>query len=92
MAAELAYQFAQLQNPSGEVSRQAYERSLDAITGGTFANNASALAGVTGFREMLGSKRIQVDRLRNPQQVKPHVTPSPQASGRRKFDESGNPL
>jgi hypothetical protein len=65
--AELAYGWAQLQNPTGEVSRQAYERSVEALRGGLFSNNASALAGMSGLRDAIANARIRVDRLRNPQ-------------------------
>ncbi len=70
-AAELAYTWAQIQNPSGEVSRQAYERALDALTGGVLRNNASALAGLQGFRDAIASARVKVDRLRNPRATSP---------------------
>jgi hypothetical protein len=62
----LAYADAQLNNPTGEVSRQAFERSLEKIQGGMLANNQSALEGVQGMRIMLDAKRQQVQSLRRP--------------------------
>ena len=51
MQADLAYKWAQMQNPSGEVSRQAFERALDAMSGGALANNQSALEAIGAVRE-----------------------------------------
>lgn len=62
----IAYADAQLNNPSGEVSRQAFERSMEKLAGGMLANNQSALEGVQGMRMMIDAKRKQVDSLRNP--------------------------
>lgn len=67
MQANLAYRVAQMNNPSGEVSRQAFERSYEAISGGFFANNQSALEGVLALKDQSARNRIQVNGLRNPQ-------------------------
>lgn len=66
LTAELAYRWAQLQNPSGEVSRQAYDRALEALGGGMFANNQSALAGLSAMREAVGRVRTQSNTIRSP--------------------------
>lgn len=80
MASEMAYAWAQINNPSGEVSRQAYERALDALRGGALRNNQSALAGVQAFEEALERKLLSVNELRNPQPVTPGGAP-PAAPG-----------
>lgn len=69
MTAEMAYSWAQLNNPAGEVSRQAYERALELLSGGMLHNNSSGLAGVEGFRDFINRKREEVNRTRNPQPV-----------------------
>lgn len=71
MQADLAYKWAQMQNPSGEVSRQAFERALDAISGGSLANNASALEAVDAIQQTLGRERQRVTSLRQPGAMPP---------------------
>lgn len=76
MEADLAYKWAQMQNPTGEVSRQAFERGLDAVTGSDLRNNQSALESVAGMREVSKRARIGVNALRVPQNV-PNPAPAP---------------
>jgi hypothetical protein len=63
---DIAYKLAQMQNPTGEVSRQAFERALDTVAGGALSNNQSALEAVTALREGVKRERGGVDALRNP--------------------------
>lgn len=105
LAMSLAYQDAQLQNPSGEVSRQAFERSYEKLTGGMLRNNQSALESVQGMRMLIDAKRQQVDALRQPGSVPPAppappgppAPPAPPgpptgAPTRLRFDANGNPM
>lgn len=66
MQAELAYKWAQMNNPTGEVSRQAFERALSTFDGGTFANNEAAREALVAVREAIKRERTGVDDLRNP--------------------------
>lgn len=63
LVGEMAYQYAQVNNPSGEVSRQAFERALETIQSGWFANNQSAKAGAAAFRDLLKRKEVEADVL-----------------------------
>lgn len=97
LAMSLAYQDAQLQNPSGEVSRQAFERSYEKLTGGMLRNNQSALESVQGMRMLMDSKRKQTGALNKPGTPSPTSgTPAPAAAPapatRLRFDANGNPL
>jgi hypothetical protein len=75
LEADLAYKWAQLQNPSGEVSRQAFERGLEVVTGGTaLRNNDSALESLTQMREAVKRERGGVNSLRAPANT---PTPAP---------------
>jgi hypothetical protein len=63
----LAYSLARTENPSGEVSRQAYERALDRVRGGGFlANQQSALAAIATNRKVLNSQLEGIRALRAP--------------------------
>lgn len=73
LEADLAYKWAQMQNPTGEVSRQAFERALETITGGALRNNDSALEAISGMRQAIGRERQGVSSLRAPS-----GTPAPQ--------------
>lgn len=66
MAADLAYKWAQAQNPSGEVSRQAFDRALDTLTGGSLRNNISALESLDGVNQFIQRERVGLQSLRNP--------------------------
>jgi len=77
LAMSLAYQDAQLQNPSGEVSRQAFERSYEKLTGGMLRNNQSALESVQAMRMLLDAKRKQVGALRSPGSVQSGAPAAP---------------
>lgn len=63
----LAYALARTENPSGEVSRQAYERAYERIQGGgLLANQQSALAQIGAFRNVLKQELSGIGALRNP--------------------------
>lgn len=84
MQLDLAYKMAQNANPTGEVSRQALERQLEAITGGSLPNNASALEALKAQRDIIVGGQVGIDRLRNPQaggapQTPPAQAPRPRA-------------
>jgi len=66
LASDLAYKYAQAQNPSGEVSRQAFERALETLTGGMLRNNQSALEALDGVDAMISREAAGVGVLRNP--------------------------
>lgn len=63
----LAYGLARTENPSGEVSRQAYERALERVQGGgLLANTQSAKAQINSFRNVLNGELSAIGALRNP--------------------------
>lgn len=63
----LAYALARAENPSGEVSRQAYERAYERVQGGGFlANQQSALAAINTNRKVLNSQLEGIRTLRAP--------------------------
>lgn len=67
MLLDLAYVNARLSNPTGEVSRQALERSIESLGGGSLlSNNQSVLAAIRAMRDTMGASDVAVDRLRNP--------------------------
>lgn len=67
MKADLAYKWAQAQNPRGEVSRQAFERAMETLSGGGgLTNNQSELEGLSAVRDFSKRERIGVSSLRNP--------------------------
>lgn len=81
--ANLAYRVAQMNNPTGEVSRQAYERALDSLSGGgMLANNASVGEALTALKAQVQRNREHyLGTLRNPGQTAapppaPNVTPA----------------
>ena len=83
MAADLAYKWAQSQNPSGEVSRQAFERALETLSGGMLRNNVSALESLNAVNQFIQRERTAVGSLRNPT-AGPGVTAAP--TGPRTID------
>lgn len=66
MLLDLAYARVQAAAPTGEVSRQALERQLEAISGGSLANNKSFLETLTAMEEAAKTDRIGVQSRRNP--------------------------
>lgn len=63
----LAYSLARTENPSGEVSRQAYERALERVKGGgLLANTQSAKAAVGALRKVVQSQLEAIRTLRAP--------------------------
>lgn len=66
LSGTLAYAIARTENPSGEVSRQAYERALERISGGALANSQSILANIGAYRKVLQAQQSGVGALRDP--------------------------
>lgn len=62
----LAYALARTENPSGEVSRQAYERALERMKGGYLTNTDSAMASVGAMRQVLNAELAAINATRNP--------------------------
>ncbi|MGF7008100.1 hypothetical protein [Aminobacter sp. BE322] len=63
----LAYSLARTENPSGEVSRQAFERALERVKGGgLLANRQSALAAIGANRKVLQTQLDGIRTLRAP--------------------------
>jgi hypothetical protein len=62
----LAYALARTENPSGEVSRQAYERALERIQGGFLQNTESSRAAVGAMRRVAEQELNAIGVLRNP--------------------------
>ena len=74
--ANLAYKNAQMNNPGGEVSRQAYERALESLQGGLLANNYSATEALTALKSQIERTRAtQLRTLRNPGKTSPALAP-----------------
>jgi len=73
----LAYGLARTENPSGEVSRQAFERSLERVQGGgMLANNQSTKAQIGAFRKVLQTQLQGIDVLRDPGRARTSVAPA----------------
>lgn len=76
----LAYSLARTENPSGEVSRQAYERALERVKGGgMLANTQSAKAAVGALRKVVGTQLDAVRTLRAPGAGRTDTTYQPPA-------------
>lgn len=60
---ELAYMNARLNNPSGEVSRYALERELDALSQGLLANDASLGAALNAFEDRINRSEVRARAL-----------------------------
>ena len=75
----LAYRVAMMNNPSGEVSRQAFERSLDLLSGGALGNNQSATEALMAIKEQIARTReTQLRTLRSPGSAQPaSAAPAP---------------
>jgi hypothetical protein len=80
MVSDLAYKYAQAQNPRGEVSRQAFERALETLTGGMLRNNQSALEALDGIDQFIGRETERVRSLRNPGSLTQGGAPAPAAA------------
>lgn len=70
----LAYALARTENPSGEVSRQAYERAYDRVTGGALRNSQTATAAVGAFRQMLNTELDGIKALNDPSTARTDTT------------------
>ncbi|CAK7259093.1 MULTISPECIES: hypothetical protein [unclassified Shinella] len=95
----LAYSLARTENPSGEVSRQAYERALERVKGGgMLANTQSAKAAVAALRKVVNSQLEGIRTLRAPGTGRTDTTfqgdgvSTPTTGTRMKFDVNGNPV
>lgn len=62
----LAYALARTENPSGEVSRQAFERAHERVRGGLLANPDRASANIGAFRKTLDAELKAIQNLRAP--------------------------
>ena len=63
----LAYSLARTENPSGEVSRQAFDRAYERVKGGgLLANQQSALAAIEANRKVLKTQLEGIRTLRAP--------------------------
>lgn len=63
----LAYSLARTENPSGEVSRQAFDRALDRVKGGgLLANSQSAQSSIDAYRRVLRTQLDAIQTLRKP--------------------------
>lgn len=77
----LAYSLARTENPSGEVSRQAYERALERVKGGgMLANTQSAKAAVQALRKVVNSQLEGIRTLRAPGTGRTDTTYQPPAA------------
>ncbi|MBI2240288.1 MAG: hypothetical protein HYU59_05730 [Magnetospirillum gryphiswaldense] len=73
----LAYGLARTENPSGEVSRQAFERAMERVQGGgMLANNQSTKAQIGAFRKVLQTQLQGIDVLRDPSKARTDVKPT----------------
>lgn len=80
----LAYALARTENPSGEVSRQAFERALERVKGGgLLANTPAAKAAIAANRQVLQSQLRGIETLRGqqPGRTDPSFQPPPPAPG-----------
>lgn len=85
MQLDLAYKLAQHENPTGEVSRQALERALETVAGGTLHNNESALESLQALRDIVARGQVGVDKLRNPSAGPPAAAPPAAPAARPRF-------
>ncbi len=98
----LAYALARTENPSGEVSRQAFERALDRVRGGgLLANTPAARAAIGANRKVLQTQLQGIQTLRgqqpartDPSYQEPAAPPAAmtQPGTRLRFDANGNPI
>ena len=95
----LAYSLARTENPSGEVSRQAFERAYERVKGGgLLANQQSALAAIGANRKVLQTQLDGIRTLRSPGTGRTDTTfqsdgvqpAGGQTTTRMKFDANGN--
>lgn len=70
----LAYALARTENPSGEVSRQAFERAHERVKGGFLSNPDQILATVGAFRKNLQSELSGIGALRDPSKARTDVS------------------
>jgi hypothetical protein len=94
---QLAYLNAQRDNPSGEVSRFALERQLEALSQGMLANDQSFLAALAMNKEANARKRAASKALLGGEVVPPDAPPAggTGATGATtvlRFDANGDPL
>jgi hypothetical protein len=102
MLLDLAYMNARLNNPSGEVSRFALEREMEALGQGITGNDQSVLASIDVARQRMARALDQADVLAGRSEgptradVLGGAAPPPAAPAggatRLKFDAEGNPV
>lgn len=74
---DLAYSRAQLNNPGGEVSRQAFERSLESFGQTVLASQQDLAVGLDAFeRDTIGAARVQINSLRGQRNERPSEAPA----------------
>ena len=101
MLYDLAYARAQMANPSGEVSRQGFERALESLGQGVLSSQTDLETALDAFeRDTIGAGRVKVDTLRG---RRPGAAPSaasspvaataaPGGAARLRFDANGDPI
>lgn len=76
---DLAYARAQIGNPSGEVSRQAFERALESFGQSYLSSQQDLETGLAAFeKDALGAGRVKVNSLRG--KPLPPAAPAPAAA------------
>lgn len=98
----LAYALARTENPSGEVSRQAFERALDRVRGGgLLANTEATRAAISANRKVLQTQLQGIRTLRGQEQARTDAgyreAPAPPKTmqtpaTRLRFDANGNQM
>jgi hypothetical protein len=72
--ATLAYAIARTENPSGEVSRQAYDRAQERLGGNWLSNSKETLAHVQAYRNVLQQQLTGVGALTDPSQARTNTS------------------
>jgi hypothetical protein len=88
----LAYAIARTENPSGEVSRQAYANAYSRLGGGMLANQSSILAQIGAYRKVLQAKQAGTGVLQGatPRTDTGYQPPAAPAARPRATDANGN--
>lgn len=69
----LAYALARTENPSGEVSRQAFERAREIVRGGPLSNPEQILATIGAFRKQAQAELGAIGALRDPSKARTDI-------------------
>lgn len=70
----LAYALARTENPDGEVSRQAYDRAYERVSGGLLANSQGTQAAVDAMRQMFQTRLDAINAMQAPDQARTDVS------------------